>query len=68
MIITQPEMKGPLSVYLYRIQPPGQRSLYRPVGPEEQNRDWQLRPYVPLSMYVQFDLWEGYSAKVPAEP
>ncbi len=64
LIITQPEMEPALAEYLMVKQPPGQRHLYVPVLPEQADRDWQLRPNVPLRVYVQSDLWNAYQAAV----
>ena len=62
LIITQPEMEPALAEHLYEKQPPGRRHLYVPVPPEEEGHDWQLRPHVPLRLYVRLDLWEAYLA------
>jgi len=66
VIITQPEMEPELTKYLYEEQPPGKRYLYVPVPPagEEAGKveDWELRPHVPLRVYVRLDLWEAYRA------
>lgn len=59
LIITQPAMEPLLLEYLYVKQPPGQRYLYVPLSQEEAGRDWQLRPHVPLVVYVRLDLWEA---------
>ena len=65
LIITQPELEPELLEYLYVKQPPGERPLYAPVPREEEEEEvgrWQLRPHVPLAMYVRLDLWETYQA------
>ncbi|MFC1596537.1 flippase activity-associated protein Agl23 [Planctomycetota bacterium] len=68
VIITQPEMEPELLRYLYEEQPPGERYLYVPgpsageEGAAGKGRDWQLRPHVPLRVYVRLDLWEAYQA------
>jgi len=62
LIITQPEMEPALLTKLFEMMPPGQRHLYVPLLPEQENRDWQLRPGVPLRAYVRLDLWERYRA------
>ena len=58
LIVIPPELEGELADYLYRRQPPGQRSLYVPVPPEPEDRDWQLRTHAPLQVYARLDLWE----------
>ena len=60
LIITQPKLEPSLSEYLYEKQPPGQRYLYVPIPPDQEDRPWQLRPHVPLRPYVRLDLWEAY--------
>jgi len=67
LIITQPEMEPSLSEYLYEKQPPGRRHLYVPLPPKQEGRDWQLRPNVPLRVYVRLDLWEAYLADHPGQ-
>lgn len=62
LILTQPEMEPSLVKYLYEDQPPGKRCLYVPLAPDEEDHDWQLRPHVPLRVYVRLDLWEAYQA------
>ena len=63
LIITQPESEALLLEYLYVKQPPGQRHLYVPLPPEQKKPDWELRPHVPLRVYVRLDLWEAYQAR-----
>lgn len=63
LIITQPEMEPGLLERLFEDPPPGQRHLYVPVSPDDRNRDWQLRPHVPLRVYVTLDLWNAFQAK-----
>jgi len=63
LIITQPEMEPRLLKRLFEDPPPGQRHLYVPVSPDDKNRDWQLRPHVPLRVYVTLDLWNAFQAK-----
>jgi hypothetical protein len=60
LIVIQPAMEAELLKRLFEDQPPGQRYLYMPVLPDEKDRDWQLRPYVPLRVYVRSDLWDAY--------
>lgn len=66
LIIIQAKLEPALIDHLYVKQPPGQRHLYVPVPREPEGRDWQLRPNVPLRMYVRLDLWETYLAGRPA--
>ncbi len=58
LIVTQPVMEAALMEYLYVRPPPGERPLYMPGPPGLEERQWQLRPHVPLAMYVRRDLWE----------
>lgn len=60
VVIVQPEMETVLLTYLFERQPPGKRHLYVPLAPEQDERDWQLRPHVPLLVYVRRDAWETY--------
>lgn len=62
VIVTQQSLVPALTKYLYRDQPPGQRHLYVPLPSPLDNGQWQLRPYVPLEVYVRRDLWERYEA------
>ncbi len=61
LIITQPEMEPALLKKLYDEPPPGQRYLYVPLLPDGDGRDWQLRPGVPLRVYLRLDLWNAYN-------
>ena len=63
LILTQPEMEPSLLKYLYEDQLPGRRRLYVPFLPDGEDRDWQLRPHVPLRAYVRLDLWEAYRSE-----
>jgi hypothetical protein len=65
LIIAQPKLEPELNDYLYVKQPPGQRPLYTSVPRDEDEGQlgrWQLRPQVPLAIYVRRDLWESYRA------
>lgn len=53
VIIISPEIEAALIKKLYEEPPPGQRYLYVPLEPAEGSRDWQLRPNVPLQIYVR---------------
>lgn len=66
VIFTQPEMESGLLKRLFEDQPPGQRHLYVPVPPDDKQREWQLRPHVPLRVYVRLDLWDAFQAKPDA--
>ena len=68
VILTQPEMEPALVKYLFEDQPPGKRRLYVPLAPDEEDREWQLRPYVPLRAYVRLDVWEAYRASETKGP
>lgn len=63
LIVAQPQMEPALLDWLYEQQPPGQVNLYLRVLREHLDGDWQLRPNVPLRMYVQWDLQEAYRAQ-----
>lgn len=56
VIVTQPITAGAVLEYIYQSPPPGQRHLYRQLGATPEGRDWQLRPHVPLQVYVRRDL------------
>jgi len=62
LILTQPEMKKEVLGYVYFAQPPGQRHLMQMLQ-KEGDTDWQLRPHVPLHVYVRYDLWQAYNSK-----
>lgn len=59
LIITQPELERALAEYLYERQPPGQRRLYLRVLRDE-GSGWQLRPHVPLEIFVRLDARDRY--------
>ena len=62
VIITRPELEPALVEHLYVEQPPGRRSLYVPLPPQQRpkGQDWLLRPNVPLRAYVRLDVWDTY--------
>lgn len=62
LIISQPEMEKAVLGYVYVAQPPGQRHLMQMIQ-KEGDVDWQLRPNVPLRIYVRYDLWQVYNSK-----
>ncbi|HYW80470.1 MAG TPA: hypothetical protein VE890_12885, partial [Thermoguttaceae bacterium] len=62
LIITQPEMQELLVEYIYEKQPPGRRYTYMPFPREENEPQWQLRPNVPLEMYMRLELRNQYVA------
>jgi len=57
VVIMQPSMKQRVLKYLYIDQPPGKRPLYADVSPDAQTPIWQLRPGVPLEMFVLRSFW-----------
>ncbi len=59
LIITQPELEPALVEYLYEEQPPGRRRLYLRMLRDE-GRAWQLRPYVPLEIFLRLDARDRY--------
>jgi predicted membrane-bound mannosyltransferase len=63
LMVVQPQMEGALVKKLFEASPPGQRRLYVPLPPEKGGADWQLRPRVPLRVFVRLDLWEAYHAR-----
>lgn len=56
LIIIMPSMMRALEKYLYVDPPPGQRPLYVPVLPDDENTDWELYRNVFLYVYVRHDL------------
>ena len=60
LIVVQPRMEEALADYVQKKPPPGQRYLYVPLPPEQEDRDWQLRPGAPLRVYVRLDLWNAF--------
>ncbi|MBC8869822.1 MAG: TIGR03663 family protein [Planctomycetes bacterium] len=63
LIITQPSMEAGLLKRLFEDQPPGQQHLYVPVLRDDKLQEWELRPHVPLRVYVRLDLWDAFQAK-----
>ncbi len=66
-IIAEASLEEQIANYLYLRQPPGQRPLYVPVGPDERRDYWLLRPAVPLRLYVRLDLLQSSKARRPKE-
>lgn len=66
LIISQPSMEPQILQYLYVRQPPGQRALYMPLD-QPGERPAELRPNVPLRVYLRLDLWEAYRAQVAGQ-
>ena len=65
LIITKPEMERALMTKLSELfdtMPPGQQYSYRSLLPRGDKPAWQLRPHVPLRVYIRSDLWEAYRA------
>jgi len=62
LIITQPEMEEAVLGYVYIAQPPGQRHLMQLLQ-KEGDTDWQLRPHVPLRVYIRYDLWQACNSE-----
>ena len=60
LIITQPSMEEDLARHLYEDQPEGERPLYVPLPTREDGRDWQLRPYVPLRVFMRLEVLDAY--------
>jgi uncharacterized protein (TIGR03663 family) len=67
VIVIQAEIEPALARKLYEEAPPGQRYLYLPLMSTLDSRDWQLRPHVPLRVYIRSDLWEHYRRQVIVE-
>ncbi|HIQ21240.1 MAG TPA: TIGR03663 family protein, partial [Planctomycetes bacterium] len=66
LVVTQLSQEAELAEYLYVKQPPGHRDLFVPFPPKSSGQRWQLRPFVPLAVYVRLDLWQAYQAKQTA--
>lgn len=58
VILAHPDCEPELLEYLYHRQAPGQRRLYRTGGGQEP-WEWEIRPYVPIRVYLRWDLWEA---------
>ena len=65
LIITQPVMGPAVLNYAYRTPPPGERPMYGQLLQEQSDRDWQLRPHVPLHVYVHRDLLTAAERDLP---
>jgi uncharacterized protein (TIGR03663 family) len=65
LLITQPSLENDLAEYAMASQPPGERYLYVPLRPGPPQRDWLLRPDVPLSVFLRFDLAEAATDEPP---
>ncbi|MEE8452163.1 MAG: flippase activity-associated protein Agl23 [Thermoguttaceae bacterium] len=61
LIIMQPVMADLFLKYNY-AQPPGQQYTYMPFPREKNEPQWQLRPHVPLQMYMRLKLHNQYVA------
>ena len=65
LIITQPIMGSKVLNYAYLTPPPGERPMYGQLLPEQPDQDWQLRPHVPLHVYVHRDLLTAAEQNLP---
>jgi len=63
VIVAQPALEGAIMEYLYVVQPPGQRPLYFAVENDASDQPYHLRPFVPLRVFVQRELWETYQGQ-----
>ena len=60
LYLTGPVRQGdPIS---FASQAPDQRT-----GPAQATWQWQIRPYVPIRLYVRWDLWEVCGEKLPGQ-
>ena len=66
LIIMQPAMLELFLEYNYS-QPPGQQYTYVPFPREKNEPPWQLRPNVPLQMYMRLKLRDRYLADREAQ-
>ena len=65
LIITQPIMGPAVLRYAYQTPPPGERPMYGQLLWKQPDQDWQLRPNVPLHVYVHRDLLTAAERDVP---
>ena len=56
LVVTQSALEQEVLEYLYTSPPPGQRYLYAPLLPDDETGRWQLRPNLPLLVYVRADV------------
>ncbi|MCL4205941.1 MAG: TIGR03663 family protein [Pirellulaceae bacterium] len=63
VIVAHPDLEPLILDYLYQQQPPGQRPLYIRMDQEDADGPDSLRPFVPLRVYIQRELWLTHLAR-----